>query len=92
MSTSKAEQEYILLGCKDGIRNDGRGRNIKKIDCTVQNKNNFLFSGFCDFREISLENNIFPHTNGSSRIIISDSVHIVCSIKVRVFVQIHFFY
>ena len=35
-----------------------------------------------DYRNISIENNILPHLNGSSRVKIMDSIDIICSVKV----------
>lgn len=40
--------------------------------------------GLNDYRSISIENDIFPHLNGSSRIKIADETDIVCSVKVEV--------
>ena len=36
-----------------------------------------------DFRAITIQNNIFPHVNGSSRIKIDSDVDIICSVKVQ---------
>jgi exosome complex RNA-binding protein Rrp42 (RNase PH superfamily) len=40
--------------------------------------------GPSDCRSISLENNIFPHLNGSSRVKISDSIDVICSLKLEI--------
>ena len=40
--------------------------------------------GLNDYRSISIENDIFPHLNGSSRIKIADETDVICSIKVEV--------
>lgn len=61
---SVSEKDYIIAGCNDKIRNDGRGIH--------------------DFRSISIENNIFPHTNGSARLRIGHNTDLVCSVKVEV--------
>lgn len=61
---SQGEKIYIIAGCDDDIRCDGRG-------CI-------------DFRSLSIENNIFPHVNGSSRVKISDCMDIICSIKMEI--------
>lgn len=37
-----------------------------------------------DFRAIFVENNIFPHLNGSSRVKIADAVEVVCGVKAEV--------
>lgn len=60
---SSAEKEYIVAGCNDLVRADGRGTD--------------------DFRPISIENHIFPHVSGSSRVRVSDSVDILCSVKLE---------
>ena len=61
---SATEASFVVAGCNDGIRNDGR-------DIT-------------DFRCLQIENNIFPHCNGSSRLKLCDSTDILCSIKAEV--------
>lgn len=40
--------------------------------------------GSSDYRPISLENNIFPHLNGSSRVRVSGSTDIICSVKLEI--------
>lgn len=40
--------------------------------------------GSSDYRPISLENSIFPHLNGSSRVKVSESTDIICSIKLEI--------
>ena len=49
-------------------------------------KNGIRYDGrkLNDFRPITIENDIFPHLNGSSRIKIADDTDIVCSVKVEV--------
>lgn len=36
-----------------------------------------------DYRMIFVENNVFPHCNGSSRVKISDNIEVLCSVKVN---------
>jgi exosome complex RNA-binding protein Rrp42 (RNase PH superfamily) len=43
--------------------------------------------GPSNFRSISLENNILPHVNGSSRVKISDFTDVICSIKVELLIS-----
>lgn len=38
--------------------------------------------GCTDFRTMSVENSVFPHLNGSSRVKLGDCVDVLCSIKV----------
>lgn len=40
--------------------------------------------GSTDFRTWSIENNVFPHVNGSARVKISDSTDILCSVKFEI--------
>jgi len=37
-----------------------------------------------DFRHLVLENSVFPHVNGSSRVRVADGVDVLCSVKVEV--------
>lgn len=60
---SQSEIQFIIQGCNQGVRNDGRD-----LD---------------DFRSLSIENKIFPHVNGSSRVKIGDKIDVLCSIKVK---------
>jgi hypothetical protein len=49
--------------------------------------NRFLIpsiEGHDDFRSIVIENSIFPHVNGSSRVRIPGAVDVLCSVKVSV--------
>ena len=43
----------------------------------------FLKLGHLDYRTIFVENNVFPHVNGSSRVKIADRTDIICSVKVK---------
>mmetsp|Transcript_14095 Transcript_14095/g.24826 ORF Transcript_14095/g.24826 Transcript_14095/m.24826 type:complete len:304 (-) Transcript_14095:65-976(-) len=40
--------------------------------------------GMDDFRAITIQNNIFPHVNGSSRVKIDSDVDIICSVKLEI--------
>lgn len=40
--------------------------------------------GGFDFRPVTIENDIFPHCNGSSRVTINNSIDVLCSIKLSV--------
>lgn len=35
-----------------------------------------------DYRSITIENNVFPHVDGSSRVKVAESIDILCSVKV----------
>ena len=37
-----------------------------------------------DFRHMLVENSVFPHVNGSSRVRVADGVDVLCSVKVEV--------
>ncbi len=63
---SRAEKTYIEEGCREGMREDGRGP--------------------IDFRTIFVENNIMPHVNGSARVKIADSVDVLCTVKVYIYI------
>eukprot|EP00605_Chrysophyceae_sp_TOSAG23-4_P000026 GSChrysophyteH1.ASY1.ANO1.26.1 assembled CDS len=39
--------------------------------------------GMNDFRHLRMENSIFPHVNGSSYVSLSDSMNVLCSIKME---------
>jgi exosome complex RNA-binding protein Rrp42 (RNase PH superfamily) len=40
--------------------------------------------GLIDYRTLQLENNILPHVNGSSRVLLSESMDVICSIKMDI--------
>ena len=50
------------------------------VECNITSRNNF--AGPKDFRDMSVEYNILPHVNGSSRLTIADTINILCSVKV----------
>jgi len=85
--SSQAEQSYIQAGCALGIRYDGRG--ISKVYVLMKltafsRYTRFIPTGMDDFRAITIQNNIFPHVNGSSRVKIDSDVDIICSVKVHI--------
>lgn len=91
VAISAAEKEFIRKGCDVNVRFDGRGNMVEFLD--LQASFQIVFSnspyycsdsiGYKDFRHISIENNILPHVNGSSRLRIAESIDILCSVKVR---------
>jgi exosome complex component RRP42 len=38
--------------------------------------------GADDYRNVVIENNVFPQANGSSRVRLGDTVDVMCSVKV----------
>lgn len=82
--SSKAEKQYIEEGCALGIRCDGRGKSwIYNFTISVFPTIPFLLVADPEaLRTISIENNIFPHVNGSSRLRVDGAVDIICSLKV----------
>jgi hypothetical protein len=83
---SFAEKAFIEEGCALRIRYDGRGRCIVSVDPEHQLHPSLTMSVLItdtnSFRPMSIEDSIFPHTDGSSRVRISDSVDILCTVKV----------
>ena len=87
---SSAEKEFTRKGCDANIRFDGRGKvtvdvsplSIHGRPCSKDLYRLLPFTGSNDFRHISVENNVLPHVNGSSRLRVGDSIDILCSVKV----------
>jgi exosome complex RNA-binding protein Rrp42 (RNase PH superfamily) len=48
--------------------------------------------GARDFRTISIENEIFPHLNGSSRVNVSNVFNVVCTVKVCIHILVDCFW
>lgn len=81
--SSYAEKAFIEEGCALCIRYDGRGGCIASVDPEHQPADmSVLITDTSSFRPMSIEDRIFPHTDGSSRVRISDSVDILCTVKV----------
>ena len=95
---SPGEKQFIREGCKQDIRYDGRGLFLLSYTSRPHNLHIILclnariivlfffhnfFEACYDFRGMSIENNIYPHTNGSSRVRIADVVDVICSVKVE---------
>jgi len=57
---------------------------IAYVSSGCQSKVRYDGRGLSDSRSISVENNIFPHLNGSSRVKISDSIDVICSVKLEI--------
>eukprot|EP01041_Mallomonas_annulata_P009661 gene9661-20089_t len=53
---------------------------IQGCDCNIRGDGR----ASADFRNISVETDILPHVNGSSRVTIGNSTDIICSVKVEV--------
>jgi exosome complex RNA-binding protein Rrp42 (RNase PH superfamily) len=79
-SISSSEHAYIRNGCEHGIRSDGRGEKDWNYDFSLQILN--FCTGHDEFRSITIENDIFPHTNASVRLKVHNGVEIICSINV----------
>ena len=80
---SQAEKKFIIDGCAENLRYDGRGFSYYcHCWCRIIIIAFFCFEGLTDYRSISIENCVLPHVNGSSRVKIASGFDIICSIKV----------
>lgn len=82
---SQTEKDFIRHSCQNNIRYDGRFNSLFFYFFSFA-----LYFYFCcfffrtslDFRLINIENDIFPHCNGSCRVSIRGGIDILCGIKV----------
>jgi len=57
------------------------------IESGIEMEIRFDGRSLLDFRAISIEDDIFPHVNGSSKISIGHGTDVICSVKVRAMFQ-----
>lgn len=75
---SQTEKDFIRSSCSQDIRSDGRyfSRSAPPLF------DPYLDRKPIDFRSVTIESDIFPHCNGSSRVSIRNAIDVICGVKV----------
>jgi exosome complex RNA-binding protein Rrp42 (RNase PH superfamily) len=80
---SGTEKDFIRHSCSHNIRYDGRSLTTIVTLLIILLLSLYIRNSL-DFRLSQIENDIFPHCNGSSRVSIRNSIDVVCGVKLVV--------